>query len=292
MDQILIKDLLLRTYLGLNPEERIKKQDVLLNIVLYADLKSAGYSDAEQDAVNYKTITKKLITMVEASRFKLVERLAAEVANLSLVDSRVSAVKVSVEKPGALRFARSVGVEIYRTRHELAAEPNRVFITIGSNIEPTKNIKSCLNLLSDKCTILRISPIYVTQPVGTINQPDFHNTAVVVHTPFTAQELKNTILLPIEESLDRKRVDDKNAARTIDLDIALYNYEVFDYQGRHIPDPDILRYAHIAVPLSDLAPYYVHPETGQSLAEIASSMSKQGIVHDYDLSLQKTYERD
>jgi FolB domain-containing protein len=115
-DQIQIKDLLLRTIIGINEEERRNQQDVLINITLFADARAAGASDDTEDAVNYRTITKRVIAMVESSRFFLVEKMAAEIASICLDDPRVERVRVRVEKPGALRFARSVGVEIDRAR--------------------------------------------------------------------------------------------------------------------------------------------------------------------------------
>jgi dihydroneopterin aldolase/D-erythro-7,8-dihydroneopterin triphosphate epimerase len=117
-DQIQIKDLLLRTIIGINEEERRNRQDVLINIVLHADTRAAGASDDIRDAVNYRTITKRVIARVEESGFYLVEKMAAEIAAICLEDPRVEAVDVRVEKPGALRFARSVGVQIHRTRSE------------------------------------------------------------------------------------------------------------------------------------------------------------------------------
>ncbi len=116
LDQILIKDLLLRTIIGINDEERRNKQDVLINIILWADTRTAGESDAIDDAVNYRTITKRVIALVEESQFFLVEKMAAEIADICLGDPRVERARVRVEKPGALRFARSVGVEIERDR--------------------------------------------------------------------------------------------------------------------------------------------------------------------------------
>ena len=115
-DQIQIKDLLLRTIIGINEEERRNQQDVLINITLFANTRAAGASDDVEDAVNYRTITKRVIAMVESSRFFLVEKMAAEIASVCLDDPRVERVRVRVEKPGALRFARSVGVEIDRAR--------------------------------------------------------------------------------------------------------------------------------------------------------------------------------
>ncbi|MFQ5613996.1 MAG: dihydroneopterin aldolase [Anaerolineae bacterium] len=116
-DQIHIKDLLLRTIIGVNDEERRSKQDVLINITLYTD-HSAAASDDIADAVNYRTLTKQIIPLVEESQFFLVEKLALEIVDLCLADRRVERAIVTVEKPGALRFARSVGVTVDRRRAE------------------------------------------------------------------------------------------------------------------------------------------------------------------------------
>jgi len=117
-DQIQIKDLLLRTVIGINDKERHNRQDVLVNITLEADLRAPGLSDDINDAVNYRTLTKHIIQMIENSQFFLVEKMAAEVARLCLGDPGVLRVTVTIEKPGALRFARSVGVTITRTRQD------------------------------------------------------------------------------------------------------------------------------------------------------------------------------
>ena len=115
-DRIMIRDLLLRAIIGINEEERRNRQDVLINITLYADTRAASASDNIDEAVNYRTITKRVIRMVESSQFFLVEKMAAEIANICLSDARVERACVRVEKPGALRFARSVGIEIERGR--------------------------------------------------------------------------------------------------------------------------------------------------------------------------------
>lgn len=115
-DYIEIHDLLLRTIIGINPDERENRQDVIINLRLTVDISAAGRTDDIADAVNYRTICKSVVAFVEASDFLLVERLAEAIAELCLEDQRVQAVRVSVEKPGALRFARSVGVTIERSQ--------------------------------------------------------------------------------------------------------------------------------------------------------------------------------
>ncbi len=116
MDKIRIEDLHLRCIIGLNPEEREKQQDVLFQITLHADLRAAGRSDDVADTVNYKTIKLEIMDLVAGSSCFLLERLAEEVAQVCLKDERVQQVDVRLDKPGALRFARTVSVEISRTR--------------------------------------------------------------------------------------------------------------------------------------------------------------------------------
>ncbi|MBW3543246.1 MAG: dihydroneopterin aldolase [Planctomycetes bacterium] len=119
MDRIIIKDLLLRAIIGINDEERTNRQDVLINLSIYTDTRPAARSDDVADAVNYRTLTKQVIDLVETSQFSLVERLADAIATLCLADRRVARVQVAVEKPTALRFASSVGVSIERTRDDV-----------------------------------------------------------------------------------------------------------------------------------------------------------------------------
>lgn len=116
LDQIHIKDLLLRCIIGINPDEREKKQDVIINVTLFADLSTACRSDSIDDTVNYKSIKNKIVSLVESSFFFLIEKMAEEIAGLCLECDGVQSARVLVEKPGALRFARSVGIEIFRTK--------------------------------------------------------------------------------------------------------------------------------------------------------------------------------
>lgn len=116
MDKIFIKDLLLRGIIGINDDERVNKQDILINITIFADTREAAVSDDIKDAVNYRTITKRIIDHVEASADFLVEKLVNDIANIILGEFEAERVIVRVEKPGALRYAKSVGIEIDRTR--------------------------------------------------------------------------------------------------------------------------------------------------------------------------------
>lgn len=118
MDKVIIKDLLARGIIGINDWEREKKQEILINIELYADLNQAGESDSISDSVNYRSVSKKVLQHAETAARYTVEALAADIANICLEQERVDKVLVRVEKPGAVRFSKSVGVEIVRTRNK------------------------------------------------------------------------------------------------------------------------------------------------------------------------------
>ncbi len=116
LDKIHIRKLQVRCILGIYPEERNAKQDVVISITLHADLSEACRSDEIEDTVDYKSIKKNVLHMVEGSQFLLIEGLAEQIAALCLEAPRVERADVTVDKPGALRFARSVAVEISRNR--------------------------------------------------------------------------------------------------------------------------------------------------------------------------------
>lgn len=116
LDKIHIRDLRARCIIGIFPEEREKLQELVINITLFADLSEACRSDAIEDTIDYKSLKKSVLALVEASEYFLIEALAGRIAGLCLESPKVARVAVAVDKPGALRFARSVAVKIERER--------------------------------------------------------------------------------------------------------------------------------------------------------------------------------
>lgn len=119
-DKIVIRDLLIRGIIGINEWERETEQDILINLDVYLDLRPAGSSDDMADSLNYRTLTKDILAYVEGSEHFLVEALATEIARIAVIEHGAERVTVRVEKPGALRFAGSVGVEIERSAPDFA----------------------------------------------------------------------------------------------------------------------------------------------------------------------------
>jgi FolB domain-containing protein len=116
MDQVLIKDLTARGVIGISDAERSQPQDIVINITLFTDISQGALTDNIEDCVNYRTVSKKVLQLAQTNTRFTVEALAQDIANLCLSEEKVSSVRVRVEKPGAVRFSRSVGVEIERSR--------------------------------------------------------------------------------------------------------------------------------------------------------------------------------
>ena len=116
LEKIFIRDLLVRTVIGIKDEERLNRQDLLINVVLDCDIRDACLSDRIEESVNYRTVCKRIISMVENSSYFLLEKLTEEIASACLDFPKVHKVKVTIDKPASLRFARSVAVEVIRTK--------------------------------------------------------------------------------------------------------------------------------------------------------------------------------
>ncbi|NWG05681.1 MAG: dihydroneopterin aldolase [Chloroflexi bacterium] len=118
MDKVIIKNLLARGIIGINDWERKRAQNILINITLFTDTRQAAKTDNIADCVNYSTTSKKVLAHAESANRKTVEALANDLAKLCLEENGVQKVIVRVEKPGAVRFSESVGVEIERSLND------------------------------------------------------------------------------------------------------------------------------------------------------------------------------
>lgn len=116
MARIRVKDLLLRTYIGINEEEILNKQDVLINLTILYPAHDAVRDNDIDHALNYRTITKAIIAHVEGNRFALLERLTQELLDLVMGNLSVQYAEVEVDKPHALRFAESVSITLAASR--------------------------------------------------------------------------------------------------------------------------------------------------------------------------------
>ncbi len=140
---------------------------------------------------------------------------------------------------------------------------HQAYLCLGSNIDPTTHLQKAVELLREQTQVTALSSCWETTAVGS-DGPDFLNMAVALWTPLTAETLKTKVLAAIESQLGRVRSDDKNAPRTIDLDIIIFDQQVLD--------PALWRQVYLALPFSELLPELRHPESGQSLREVAQTL--------------------
>lgn len=163
---------------------------------------------------------------------------------------------------------------------------NTVFIGLGSNTKPEQNLREAVHLLSQQVTIIKASAVYETAPIGGEGR-NYLNAVVELKTDLNPADLKTQVLKNVENQLGRTR--DSSGDVTIDLDILLFNDELYDLGKRQIPDPGILKYPHIAIPLAEIAPDLRHPITGQSLTDIANLLgTDQNITLQADIDLMAT----
>lgn len=150
-----------------------------------------------------------------------------------------------------------------------------VLLSLGSNIDAESNLAAAVRLLREEGRVLAVSPVYETEPVGTAGQPPFLNAALMIETSLGPVAFKRDVIGEIERMLGRVRDPrDRNAPRTIDVDIAIWEGGA----DGPVPDPDpsISRWAHLAIPLADIAPGRYLRGDGRTLATIAVDLLAAG----------------
>ncbi|HEX4953641.1 MAG TPA: 2-amino-4-hydroxy-6-hydroxymethyldihydropteridine diphosphokinase [Thermoanaerobaculia bacterium] len=151
----------------------------------------------------------------------------------------------------------------------------KVFLSLGSNVRPEVHLPAAAASLAGRSCLLAVSRIYETPAVGAPDAPAFWNAAALIDTDLAPLALKLELLRPLEAEAGRVRTADRNAPRTLDLDLVLYGDLVLAdlERGLVIPDPDLLRFAHVALPVAELDPDRPHPQTGEPLGEIARRLA-------------------
>jgi 2-amino-4-hydroxy-6-hydroxymethyldihydropteridine diphosphokinase len=151
----------------------------------------------------------------------------------------------------------------------MTATEHAACLLLGSNIQPEKNLAEGMVRLRQVVKITRRSSVWETPAAGS-QGPDFLNLAVLITTPMEEAELKEKVLRPLEKNLGRVRSMDKNAARTIDIDIIIFD-------GR-LEDQKLFTFPHQAVPVAEILPDY-RSDRGESLKEIASKLVIMSLIH-------------
>lgn len=256
MDKIYIKNLEIYGYHGVNEGEKEIGQKFLISLELSIDLKEAGTKDNLTKTVDYGELCNSLAIEFNKEKYDLIEKCAQNAAEFVLINyKKVQKVKVTIKKPWA-----PIGKSLDYAAVEIERGWHKVYLGLGSNLgDKHNNLDQAINIINNSkyCEVVKVSEYYETKPVGYLEQDDFSNCAVEIKTIFSPKELIK-FLLNVEKDLKRERTI-KWGPRTIDLDVLLFDNIVTSYEDIIIPHPRMHKRMFVLKPLSDIAPYVMHP---------------------------------
>lgn len=271
MDKIYVEDLEVYAYHGVYSEEKKLGQQFLISMELSLSLRAAAKGGDLDKSVNYGELCHRVEEEFKKDKYDLIETAAENIAEFILLSYPiVESVKVKVKKPWAPigRPLKYAAVEVERFWH-------KAYIALGSNMgDKNKNLEEAIDKINTGKTIVtKKSNLYTTKPVGYLDQDDFLNAAIEIKTLLSPEELIS-FLLDIEKQLKRERVV-RWGPRTIDLDVLLYDNIITSMEEIIIPHPRMAERLFVMKPLSDIAPYVMHPILNKRVIEIVEELKKE-----------------
>ena len=267
-DYIVLTGLRVPCIIGIFDWERKRKQEVVIDLRFSCDTQKASQRDFIGDAVNYKDIAKIAISFVGKSKFQLIETLAERLGDLLLIKFHLGEIDLTVSKPGAVRGSQNVGVHIHRVS---GGEANRgtAFLSLGSNIKPRQNLETALSEIQARYSIVGLSHVYETSPVGYTKQAHFWNLVVAVQ-PLQNLSSFRKWMSTLEKKSGRIRLSNSFGPRTLDVDLILVQGATGRNKSFPPAHPDIETKAFVLFPLLEIAPNFIHPSLGIPLIELAA----------------------
>jgi dihydroneopterin aldolase/2-amino-4-hydroxy-6-hydroxymethyldihydropteridine diphosphokinase len=265
MDRILIEDLRVLTVIGALPHEREAAQPLRIDLSIGVDLHDAGATDDLDATVHYGMVAEQVVAAAEASRHVLLERMAAEIADIVLAFDRVEVVDVLVTKlrPPVASPLGTTAVRMVRTRAEATslrpgsqAKSHEAILALGSNLGDREGfLRRAVRELGGMVSgsVVAMSDVYETDPAGGPDeQGAYLNMVVKVDTlldPFALLRLCHRV----EASAHRERLVHWGP-RTLDVDLLFYDDAHIDSDVLTVPHPRIAERRFVLTPLSDVAP--------------------------------------
>lgn len=271
MDKIIINNLEIIANHGVFQEEKNIGQKFIISVEMNLSTRKAGVTDDLQYSTHYGEVADDIEKLFVSKSNDLLEKCAEEIAEMILLKYRlVKEVKVSIKKPWAPIKKIFENVEIIIKR-----KWNTCFLSLGTNIGDKNNN---LNLAIDEIKkientkVEKITKFYETEPFGNTDQDMFTNIAMEVTTLLGAEELLDR-LLEIENRLGRVRTK-KWEPRVIDIDILLYNSDVFETEKLAVPHPWMADRMFVLEPLCEIAPNVIHPLEQKTIFNLKRELEK------------------
>jgi dihydroneopterin aldolase/2-amino-4-hydroxy-6-hydroxymethyldihydropteridine diphosphokinase len=269
MDKIKIKKLEVYAKHGVYPEENVLGQKFVISAVLYTSTRKAGLTDDLEESVNYGEVSHFIRRFVEEHTWKLLEKVLEQLAQAILLQyPLLRRVDLEIEKPWA-----PVGLPLETVSVEISRGWHTVYIALGSNMgNKEQYLNDAVKLLNERedSNVLKVSEFIVTKPYGGVEQDDFLNGALELHTLLEPQELLD-VLHDIEQRADRKRLVHWGP-RTLDLDILFYDDLIFDSPALTIPHIEIEKRDFVLTPLYQIAPWLRHPATKKTVKQMLQEL--------------------
>jgi len=271
MDVIHIKRLEIFANHGVIPEENTLGQKFIISADLYKDLRKAGRTDDVEETVHYGKAAVLIKQISEKSVFRLIEKLAEEIADALLKNFPLEKVRVIIEKPWApVRLPLdTVAVEIERGWHT-------AYLAIGSNIGDREQfLKNAVKKLDNRSDsyVTKVSGFIETEPYGNVQQDKFLNGCLELRTLLSPSELLKRAN-EIEQEEGRVRTLHWGP-RTLDIDILLYDDETVYTDDLKIPHIDMHNRMFVLGPLCEIAPYVIHPVLGKSIMRLKEKLEEK-----------------
>lgn len=272
MDRIYVKDLQVYGFHGVNQQEKDMGQRFVISLELFLDLQEAGETDDLAKTVNYAQLCFDVEEQFRKEKYDLIEKAAEKLSEYILLKYEpINRVKIQIKKPWA-----PIGKPVDYAAVEINRAWHTAYIAIGSNIgDREQNLKSAIELINQSTSnkVTKISNFYETEPVGYLEQDKFLNGALEVKTLLSPIKLMK-FLLEKEKELKRERII-RWGPRTIDLDVLLYDNLVTHEEEIIIPHPRMHERMFVLKPLSDIAPYVMHPLLNKRIIELMNLVSKE-----------------
>lgn len=272
-DYIKITNMRVFAHHGVLPEEKENGQEFFLNAKVYVDMRKAGLSDNLEDTLDYDRLCVFLQEVFKEETFDLIEAAAEyTVQEIMRFFKPIQAMELEVRKPHApvTYQPEDLSITIYREWH-------KVYLSLGSNfknalgyfnegIHYVKEIRAIKNF--------RRSELFKTKPYGPVEQADFINACIELETYLHPEELL-IYFHKIEDYFERDR-SLRWGPRPFDLDILFYDNWIYDSDTLIIPHVELQNRMFVLEPLSELCPWFRHPITGKTVAQMKEELIEKG----------------